>query len=358
MEDKGYGEWDDHSRQNFIFLIFSIGFIFLGFLAYSAFAPLRLEGGRIRVEISTGTGLWTIAELLQKQGLIRSRWAFGLLAAISGNADKLKAGTYEFRGRVTSREVVKQLVAGQVHPNELVITIPEGWDLRDLAGYFERMGLFPAETWWTAAGRPAMDYRQIRASAKPPDFSKEFDFLADKPSFLGLEGYLYPDTYRVFRGASAPEVTRKMLENFGRKLTPELRAEITRQKKTIFEIVTLAAMIEKEVPESNDRRIVAGILWKRYASGIPLQVDATISYITGRRETPSAEDLDIDSPYNTYRYPGLSLGPIANPGMETIRSAIFPQPSPYLYYLSNRDGQTIFSRTLEEHNAAKAVHLR
>ena len=150
-----------------------------------------------------------------------------------------------------------------------------------------------------------------------------------------------------------------MLDNFDKKVTSDIRREIERQKKTLFEIITMASLIEKEVRTEEDRSVVSGILWKRLSIGMALQVDATIVYITGKNTTRiSSEETKINSPYNTYRRPGLPPGPIANPGLSAIHAAIYPKESPYLYYLSTPDGNTIFSRTLEEHNKAKSRYLR
>ena len=150
-----------------------------------------------------------------------------------------------------------------------------------------------------------------------------------------------------------------MLENFDLKLTLELRQEIASQEKTIFEIVTMASLLEKEVRTLDDRKLVAGILWKRLENKVPLQVDATVAYITGKKTTKvSKEDTEIDSAYNTYKYLGLPLGPICNPGIESIVASLYPQDSNYWYYLSTPEGETIFSRTLQEHNIAKAKYLK
>ena len=162
-----------------------------------------------------------------------------------------------------------------------------------------------------------------------------------------------------------------MLDNFDKKLTQDLRKEISRQSKTIFEIVTMASMLEKEVKDFEAKKLVSGILWKRLENGISLQVDATITYLAGKKTTHpegvasrpygariSIEDLQIDSPYNTYKYKGLPLGPISNPGLESILAAIYPKESDFWYYLSTPDGKTIFSKTLQEHNLAKAKYLR
>lgn len=343
------------SRRHAILPLLVISFLILSSGTYSTFVPTRLPA-KTRVEIPTGSGSRSIADVLKSHGIIRSRWVFVAYAAFSGSAGTLKPGSYEFSGKIAIPELVGRLVRGELYPNERLITIPEGWDIRDIGSYFESAGMFPAATWWDTVGRPAGDYRRGK-NLPPPDLSPEFVFLKDKSRSVGLEGYLFPDTYRVFRGASAVEVTKKMLENFDAKLTPELRAEIARQKKTIFAVITLASLLEKEVPTEHDRAIVSGILWKRLDLGIPLQVDATINYITGRRGRSSAADLGVDSPYNTYRYPGLPLGPIANPSIAAIRAALFPRGSDYLYYLSAGDGTTVFSRTLEEHAAAKKKFL-
>ncbi|MEK7464972.1 MAG: endolytic transglycosylase MltG, partial [Patescibacteria group bacterium] len=323
--------------------------------AYATFTPLAAPRARADLDIPAGSSSRAIGELLKSHGVIRSKWAFVTYATLAGNATDLHAGSYTFDGPVTIAEITRQLVRGERYPNERVITVPEGWDMRDLGRYFRERNLFEADTWWATVGLPARDYRGTEAPL--PDFSGEFSFLKDRPAYAGLEGYLYPDTYRIFRDATAEDVAKKMLANFDRKLSPELRAEIVRQKKTIFEVVTVASLIEKEVVDEHDRRIAAGILWKRLSSGMPLQVDASVNYVTGKRETPSAEDLAIDSPFNTYRSSGLPLGPIANPGIEAILAAIFPQENPYLYYLTAPGGKTIFSLTFEEHVAAKARYL-
>ncbi len=352
--EKGNPEKEKCFRLFLLFLFFFL--LILGYGAYAVFMPLKLPGERVGIEIPSGAGGRAIARELKSKGVIRSSWVFTTYAALIGKNHLLKPGSYDFGLEVSIAEIVQRLVRGP--ETELVITIPEGWDLRDIGFYFERLGLFPAEEWWAAAGFPAQDYRRKSALPPPEDFSREFFFLADRPRNAGLEGYLYPDTYRIFKKTSPAEVARKMLANFDRKLTPELRAEIRRQGKTIFEVITLASLLESEVASIPDRRLISGILWKRLSLGIPLQVDASVNYASGKRETPSAEDLTIASPYNTYRSPGFPLGPISNPSLDSIRAALQPQASPYLYYLSAPDGRTIYSETLKEHSEARATYLR
>ena len=345
-------------RRRWLLAVLLFLFIFLLSGVYLIFIPLRFPTPKVRIEIPAGLGSRAIADLLKSKGIIRSRWTFAAYTALTEKASALKPGRYEFNGKIAVPELIDRLVKGELYPNERSITIPEGWDVGDIGRYLEAEGIVSAHAWWETVGYPPSAPQSQRRGAPLPDFSKDFSFLEDKSHAVGLEGYLFPDTYRVFRDATARDVAKKMLENFDRKLTSDLHAEIAQQKKTIFAVVILASLVEKEVPEERDRAIVAGILWKRLRAGIPLQVDATIHYITGRNQRPKAADLAIDSPYNTYRYPGLPRGPISNPSRGAIRAALFPQGSEYLYYLSSADGTTVFSKTLEEHVAAKRRYLK
>lgn len=306
-------------------------------------------------QIKKGSGVLDIAESLEQEGFIANRWLFVLYVLSRREQSALQAGSYQLSPAMNIRDIAKEIVAGRVVEDE--ITILEGWDLRDIGWYLEGRGLFQAEELFELVGFPLVDYSVAEDIPPPKDFSREFDFLKDKPGNIGLEGYLFPDTYRLAKGESLEEIVKRILENFGKKVNP-LRAEIASQGKSIFEIVTMASILEKEVASFEDRRLVSGILWKRLEAGIPLQVDATITYITGKKTTSiSKKETEIDSPYNTYKYPGLPRGPISNPGLESIMAALYPKESDYWYYLSAPDGTTIFSRTLEEHNNAKAKYL-
>lgn len=325
-------------------------------LFLSCITPVVLPR-EVRINIPQGYGSRAIGASLREQHLIRSKWAFVLYATAREKASSLKSGSYAFNGLITIPELVDALVAGERYPNERVITIPEGWDERDIGRYLSTEGIIAEEAWWKIAGYPAVDYRTATRTSPPRDLSAAFTFLRDKPAGAGLEGYLYPDTYRIWRNATPEDILAKMLTNFGEKLTPELRASIALQKKTIFAVITIASLVEKESGTDTERPVIAGILWKRLERNIPLQVDASVNYVTGKRGTPSGADLKTLSPFNTYANAGLPLGPIANPGISSIRAAIFPKASPYLYYLHTPDGRIIYSKNLEEHAAARAAYL-
>jgi UPF0755 protein len=242
---------------------------------------------------------------------------------------------------MTIPEITEKFVSGDVIEEQ--ITIIEGWNLKEIAQYL---------------GEKEFSEEEFFELAKK-DFSPEFDFLKDKSKDMNLEGYIFPDTYEIQKDESLEDILTKTLQNLDKKLTLEMREEINRQGKTIFEIITMASMIEKEVKGFEDKKIVSGILWKRLENNIPLQVDAMISYITGKKSANiSIEETKIDSPYNTYKYKGLPLGPISNPGLESILASIYPESSEYWYYLSAPEGKTIFSKTLGEHNIAKEKYLK
>ena len=340
-----------------LFLILIVVFLPLFFLQ-QVFLPLNSSDREERLFlIEKGQSLFQIASSLENQDLIKSKFSFTFYVFLKGKQDSLQAGEYSLNPSMSIADISQKIVLGDIAKE--TITIPEGWNLRDIAWYFENKGMFMAEELFELVGFPLIDYSKSTDLPSPKDFSQDYDFLIDKPNILNLEGYLFPDTYEINRGDSLEEIVRKMLDNFGEKLTQELRDEISNQGKTIFEIVTMASLLEKEVRTLEDKKIVAGVLWKRLKSNIPLQVDATIIYITGKKTIQVLiEETKIDSPYNTYKYRGLPLGPISNPGLESILASMYPESSDYWYYLSTLEGETIFSRTLEEHNIAKAKYLK
>lgn len=297
-----------------IFIIFSIGIFFIWQGIYLPKSSTSSEEKLFSIE--KGQNLFQITENLEKEDLIKNKFFFDFYVFIKRAQRKLRAGDYYLSSSESIAEIAKKIISGDIA--KIVVTIPEGFTVKQIE---ERIGLkLPGEN---------------------------------------LEGFLFPDTYQFPLRVSGEEAAKKMRDNFDKKITPDLREEIKRQGKTIFEIVTMASLLEKEVRNFEDKKMVSGILWNRLDNRIPLQVDATITYITGKKTTKiSIEETQIDSPYNTYKYLGLPLGPICNPGLESIISAIYPKSSQYWYYLSIPEGETIFSKTLEEHNIAKAKYLK
>lgn len=342
-------------RALFIGSFFAIFIAAAAFFMWQIFMPHTSFSKEKRIEIKKGARFAEIGQELNNQGVIGAKWAFLLWGYITREGLSIKPGQYTFSSESTIAEILNNLASGDTLPNERIITIPEGWNLSEIAEYFEKNGIASTSAVYALTGKSATIYP---FAARQP-LAERYSVLASLPPRVSLEGFLFPDTYRVYRDAPLESVIQKMIDNFERKLDQPLRDEIARQNKTIFEIVTVASLIEEEVQSEEDRAIVSGILWKRLQHEIPLQVDATVVYIRGFNHTPLTKtDLASPSPYNTYRYRGLPAGPITNPGLSAIKAAIYPKINPYLYYLSAPDGRTIFSTTLEEHNAAKVKYLR
>jgi len=307
--------------------------------------------------IKKGEGAKEISINLKRKRFIKHSSVFRFYVLVKGVSGKLKAGSYSLSKSMNISEMVEKFVSGDVIKKK--ITIIEGWNLRNIGRYFEEQGVSKEKEFFELVGFPLVDYSQKTDLPKPKDFSKEFEFLRDKPENVGLEGYLFPDTYEISLGETLESIVRKMLRNFDKKLTPELREEIKKQGKTIFEIVTMASLLEKEVQTLEDKKIVSGIFWKRLKNSKPLESCATIAYILGvNKWRYSFKDTRIKSPYNTYLNKGLPLGPICNPGLESILAAVYPKQTDYWYYLSTPDGKTIFSKTFQEHNIAKSKYLK
>lgn len=311
--------------------------------------------------VEKGEGADVIARRLKAQGVIRSELFFKVALSRSGLATRLQPGTYDFRGAEDFAEVIRRLASGGVPANEFVLLVKEGWNLSDIKKALDDAGYADAEGFFRVTGSPATDHRTLSADSapKPADLSADFPFLRDKPVYVSLEGFLFPDTYRIFRSASAGELVKTLLANFDRKLTPELRQRIADRKKSTYEIVTMASIVEREVRGDGDRRMVADIFWRRLEVGMALQADSTVNYATGK-SLPSVtlEDTESVSEYNTYKYPGLPLGPISNPGLSAIEAAVSPAPNEYWYFLTDASGTVHYGRNLDEHNQNKAKYLK
>ena len=336
----------DFSKISLSFLtkiLTGFGILFLAvilFICFEIYVPQNpISHETITYTVPQGWGDIEISKDLETLGIIRSAYFFRFYAVSSFQHSGLKAGKYALSTRMSIYQIAKKIAKGDVTKDKILIY--EGWDIKDIGKYLESKGVCSKDDFIISASK---------------DYSQEFDFLKDKPEDISLEGFLFPDTYEISERISCDDVVLAMLSNFEKKLTPELKAEMQEKQKSVFDIVTMASMLEKEVRSLNDKKIVSGILWKRIDARMPLQIDATINYITGKSDPGvSIKDTKIDSPYNTYKYKGLPKGPISNPGMYSIIAALNPTDSPYWYYLS--DGVTIYSKTFEEHIANKAEYL-
>jgi UPF0755 protein len=245
----------------------------------------------------------------------------------------LKAGEYRFDRAMTPFEIIDKIARGDVFV--ISVTFPEGLTFAEMARIFESHGLGTAESFVKAARDPAPIH--------------EID-----PAARDLEGYLFPETYALPRHTDAARLTRMMVARFEKVFTPELRQAAAARTLTVRQAVTLASIVEKETAKAEERPLVAAVYTTRLRIGMPMQCDPTVIYglvKAGRYDGNIHKvDLSFDSPYNTYRYPGLPPGPIASPGRASLDAAVHPAAADYLYFVSRNDGTHEFARTLEEHN--------
>jgi cell division protein YceG involved in septum cleavage len=258
---------------------------------------------------------------------------------------------------------------------EQTIKIPEGWTNADIAAYLAKLGPWTSADFLRAAGSAQVKSVQVdkaspeltaASTATSTDWVQQFPFLVSRPKGASLEGYLFPDTYRVYASSTVAEIIAKMLTNFDAKLTPQLRADIKSQGKSLYDILIMASIIEKEAPvnyqtqDNHDAKIISGIFWRRLQAGQALQSDATLSYILQDNQTQhSGSTLSVDSPYNTYKYKGLPPGPICNPGLLSIMAAIYPTASAYNYFLTiPKQGTVVYAQTYADHLQNKYKYLK
>lgn len=329
--------------------------LFLGIILAGAvmFAGLFEFSGAKRPKqdnfiVLRGENVFQIADNLKSEGYIKSKISFIADTIASKNFHRLKAGKYSLFD-LNQGQIIEKLSRGEVVP--VVISVIPGWTLSDIGKNLQSKNIAKKADFLLYALFGGED-----GNSDLTELKKQFSFLEDAPAAESLEGYLYPDTYQIPAKAEVSQIVSRMLENFGKKVSPDLKAEIKRQNKTIFEIVTMASMLEKEVKTKNDKKIVAGILWKRRKWGMTLDVDSTLLYFLAS-DHPSLDNKTVASPYNTYKYGGLPKGPICNPAIESIEAAVYPEDSGYWFYLSAKDGTTIFSRDYGEHLINKAKYL-
>ncbi|MFA5228176.1 MAG: endolytic transglycosylase MltG [Candidatus Paceibacterota bacterium] len=310
-------------KKLFILLLIMAGVLFYGYISINQSASGENDLKIFNIE--KGDPVKKIAQKLEDEKIIKSNNLFLIYSLLTNNNKKIQAGEYLLSSQMNIPQIIEIIVGGKI--NEEKITIIEGWDLNDIANYFKEKGISTRE---------------------------EFLKIAE-----GKEGYLFPDTYNITSKDTAETIVQKTLVNFERKITTELREEIEKQDKTIEEIIIMASIIEKEVKTLEDKKNVSDIFWRRIDIQMPLQSCATVLYALGEKKSSvSTADTQIDSPYNTYKYRGLPIGPISNPGIDSILAAIYPTKNNYWYYLSSPDGKTHFSITLEEHNYKKNLYLR
>lgn len=317
--------------------VFEASFFCVVFAGWFVLTEIYTEEARlvnqIEFTISNGESVTQMSERLRDEQVIRSAILFRALIRWRDMDTTVKAGTYTVRAPITLARVIDALESPD-GPTERTITILPGWDLRDIADYFGKEGIVSPDDFYSAAGRPL--------------------HLPNK------EGYLAPETYRIFVDATAGDIVEKLSDERMSELTPEIRDEINASGRTLDDVMIVASIVEREVRSEEDRAKVADIFWRRLDHGWPLQADSTVHYVVGKKGDvfTTSDDRGTDSPWNTYKYPGLPPGPISNPSVESILATVHPEKNPYWFFLTTVDGEVKYAKTVEEHTTNVQKYLR
>ena len=288
--------------------------------------------------IEKGRGNAQVSADLKDQGLVSGKIYFYYYVRSHGLLNKIMPGEYQLSGNMSIPEIAQVITNPEL--SFIKITFPEGWTSKQMAARLAENGL-------NGDGF-------LKIVNNPGDFKRRYSYLND-PKVTTLEGFLFPDTFYFKKDVTAENIVGRMLDTFDSKITDKMKADMAGQSKSIYDVLTMASVIEEEVKSSSDRQVVSGIFWNRIGAGMPLQSDATLTYILGDgKDSHSIIETKTDSPYNTYANKGLPPTPIDNPSLDSISAALYPKQTNYMYFISSPKCGTLFATTLDGHNQNKA----
>ena len=322
-------------RRPVLTLASVIGLVVLFFVAEWMVIPIswRADAESVHVTIENGDSMTRIVRRLKDAKVIEDGAALLILAKLSGKDREIQAGRYSFEKGTTLYSIFNKLTRGDVTLRE--VTIPEGLTIRQIAGILNR--------------QIEIDSLEFVRLATDKRFAQSMGIAASN-----LEGYLFPDTYRLSWGTTPEKVARVMVGQFKKTFTDSLTRRAGEIDFSLADVVTLASMIEAEARDGNERDLISAVYHNRIRRGMLLQCDPTVIYALPELDRPLLlKDLEVDSPYNTYKYPGLPPGPICNPGKASILAALCPADVNYLYFVATGKGSHIFSTSLTQHNLAR-----
>lgn len=322
-------------------IILCISALLLLLISISAFFLLTVNSKTIKedivVTIKEGNGTKQISNTLQDKGLIKSSLAFTNYIKKKGETKNLKPGTYKFSaGEITFDDILKKLIKGE-QEDSINVTIPEGYTVEQIAKLFEEKGLTTKDAFLEYAKNIDIPY----------DYIEKID-----GDYRQLEGFLFPDTYSIPISWGEKEIINLLLKQFDKNWTDEYKNKAKELNLSAREIITIASLIEREARVEKERATISSVIHNRLKKGMLLQIDATVQYLLPEQKTRLLyKDLEIDSPYNTYKYAGLPPTPIASPGLSCIKAALYPEETEYYYYRTKaiNNGEHNFSKTYEEH---------
>lgn len=331
-------------------LVFGGGFLYVN----SALKPVDPDSKqKIIVEIPIGSGVSTISQILEDSGVIKNARVFKYYVKFN-NETGFMAGEYEMQPSMTIKQIVDSLKTGKVMQKVVFkITVPEGKNLEEIATIIAEKTKRNQEDVIKQLNDPTFIEALI---AKYPDVLSE-EML--KPTIkYPLEGYLFPATYPFYtENPSIEEIVTVMLDKT-KTVVDDYRGQMEEKQMTVHELLTMSSLIEEEATKKVDRNKIASVFYNRIDAGMPLQTDPTVLYALGEhKDRVYYKDLEVDSPYNTYKHTGLTPGPIANAGTSSIEAALSPAETDYLYFLATPEGDVLFSKTNDEHNVKKEEHI-
>lgn len=324
-------------RLGIIGLISIIFVVSISVFIFTQIGPYNKNNTQgIVVEIPQGSTTNTISDILYKNNLIKNKVMFKISVKLSNKAQQFKAGKYLFNQTYSNKQIINDLSLGKIYNDGIKITIPEGSTSREIVSILVDKKLGNQDS-----------YEALISN--PKEFYNDFKFL-EEDDITSLEGFLYPSTYYFDENSSEKEVLSTMLSQFNKVYTDKLRDRQKELNMTTEQVVNLASIVEKEAILDKDRPIIASVFYNRLEIGMPLQSDATIQYIfKERKKIVTYKDLEIDSPYNSYKNKGLPPTPISSPGIESIKATLYPEKTDYLYFVAKMDGGNNYSKNYEDH---------
>jgi UPF0755 protein len=328
-----------------VFLLIAGAALGLYFYITQSLKPVAAGKEEIVITIPKGASSAEIGEILHEKGLIRNATVFKYYVRYKGIASQLQAGDYRFTPGMSVDALLDKMVNGDVYVETFTFTIPEGFTVIQIADLLAEKGLVNKEKFLKEVNEGKFDYDFIKAI--PADPNRKYR----------LEGYLFPETYEMKKGATEHEIIDRMLSQFDKVFKEEWKAELNKRKMTIDQAVTLASIVEREAVLNEERPVIAGVFYNRMEEGWKLQSCATIQFILGKqRDVITYKDLEVESPYNTYINSGLPPGPIASPGQASLQAVVYPENHDYFFFVTKKDGSDghFFSKTFAEHKKNNA----
>ncbi|WP_315067237.1 endolytic transglycosylase MltG [uncultured Clostridium sp.] len=296
--------------------------------------PLKSNEDKIIIEVKQGEGFYDVLNDLAKEDKLSSKLFIKLNLSIDKVNVNIKEGIYEINTDTSLENMIKSLQNKDGDKDLVKLTIPEGYSVEDIAKTVEEKGICSKEDFLNAVKNYELpDYVKVNSSKR-----------------YNLEGFLYPDTYLIEKGANAKDIIKLMLDRFDeimKQVKDETKVDI--KDEDVEKIITIASMIEKEARVPKDRPLISSVIYNRLEKNMKLQIDAAVIYALGHHvDVVSNKDLEVDSPYNVYKYSGLPIGPIANPGIDCIKAALTPEKTDYLYYILQKDGSHYFTNDYDD----------